>query len=237
MPSEHNINEEFMALLRRHDPKAWEEFKALLREHDVSCLVKTCGVLQVFTDFLKDYDPIAWGVFIEDERTKNRIRSIVNRVNNSYSQEDLEDIRQIAIVRALDSESRRSRYRGEALPRTWFGIIVHNVAIDYFNEKQRKQEVKFSELSDDLDYIEILLGPIKEPSPEDECLVREVWDAVTGLSLIFQLIIVLSCRHGYTEKEVADRLKEKGVEISEKTVSSYKKRAKDKLKEAFGLYK
>jgi len=243
MPSEDSISEEFVALLRKYDPKAWRKFEARLKEHDVSCSLKACPVLRVFVDLLKDYNPEAWRVFIEDKRTQNLVRNIIRKLKDTYSQEDFEDIFQEACKRAWASaSSEKARYRGDSLPRSWFTPIVHNAAVDHFTKKERKHEVNFTDLdpgdSNDPNYIEKLLSPVKEPSPENELLRKEFWDAVAGLPSIYIWIMVLYYRYGYTAKKIAHLLNEKGIAIfQEDTVSSYKSRAKEMTMERLGLSK
>jgi RNA polymerase sigma-70 factor (ECF subfamily) len=160
--------------------------------------------------------------------------SIENRLRKyglNASSQDIEDIRQ-NILSDIWKTGKLSYITNRDDISYWVAIFSGNAAMEHFRSREARQMQNAVPLSHKIDEREIdEIFPSGRPGPNDELARAETEEridlAVESLPAREKIIIKLYLIHGKKYREIAEFLG-----LPKGTVSSYVKRAKEKLKEA-----
>ncbi len=175
--------------------------------------------LSSWHSFIKKYSAL---IFISIE---NRLK----KYGYSLSCQDIEDIRQNVFASIWKDKKLKDVKNRENIS-YWLAIVSGNSAIAYIRKKQFQKQSKSISLFDKIGEKELAdFIPSAELSPPDELTRNEISKRIDGaiesLPTKEKLIIKLNLIHDKKYKEIATIL---GIPTG--TVSSYLKRAKEKLK-------
>ncbi len=175
-------------------------------------------------------DPAAWDCFV---RKYSRLISIsievrVAKYAPALPYHEVEDIKQSVLTSIWQDEKLRSikDLRGISY---WLSIVSGNAAFEYLRKKHGAKIFETVPLYDHIGKeIEGILPSVK-PDPSDELgskeIVKKIEDAIESLHGKEKLMAKMNILFGKKHHEIAECLN-----IPEGTVSSYVKRAKDKLR-------
>lgn len=183
-------------------------------------------------------DLAAWSAFIK--KYSNLISvSIENRLKK-YSikllQQDIEDIRQ-NVLTSLWKDKKLESIKDYRSISYWLAIVAGNMAIEFIRATRALEPPKLVSLFDKIGEDELVeFIPAGAIGPKDELLrndlSRKIDEAIESLPAKESLVIKLSILHDKKYDEIADILN-----LPKGTVSSYVKRAKEKLREALKNFK
>lgn len=178
-------------------------------------------------------DAAAWSAFISKYSAfvSIAIESRLKRCGCAMARQDVEDIRQDVFALIWKGEKLRT-VRNLKTIYYWLAIVSGNAAIEHARRMRRGETYKTVSIFDRLDEKELVeLIPSVGPSPRDDMkreeISRHVESAMESLPEKERLIAKLNILYGKKYREIADMLNLPGG-----TVSSYLKRAKEKLKES-----
>ncbi|MDP2913629.1 MAG: sigma-70 family RNA polymerase sigma factor [Candidatus Omnitrophota bacterium] len=178
-----------------------------------------------------DRDPAAWAAFIKKYSRLIYI-SINNRLKKygiAMSGQDIEDIRQ-DILASLWGHSKLESIRNRHDISYWLAVTCGNMAIEYVRKRRSIDLAKCLPLFDNIDEGDLaeLAWPSQTSADDDnarEELLKKAQGLIKSLPDKERLIIKLNLIHGKKYHEIADILN-----MPRGTVSSYIKRAKERLK-------
>ena len=160
--------------------------------------------------------------------------SIENRVKKyslSASPRDIEDIKQNILTDIWENNRLESiTSRGDIS--YWISVVSGNAAIEHFKSRKVRQAQRTTSLFDKIGEKELHeILPSEIANPRDELIRAEasdrIYEAIESLPEKERLMIKLLLIHDKKYLEIAEILS-----VPKGTVSSYIKRAKDKLKKA-----
>ena len=180
----------------------------------------------------------AWSVFVKKYSGLISI-SIKNRVKRygiALSGEEIEDIRQ-DVLGLLWKEKKLEDVRNRANITYWLAVVSGNVAIGYLRKKHTDCPVRTISIFDKINEKEVAeLLPSPGPGAADELSKNElsgrIEETIESLPQKEKLVIKLELFHGKKYHEIADILN-----LPPGTVSSYIKRAKEKLRQELKDFK
>lgn len=160
--------------------------------------------------------------------------SIENRLKKyglDTSSQEIEDIRQ-NILSDIWKNDKLSRVTNRSDISYWIAILSGNAAVEHFRARQARQTQNTVSLSRKIDERELGdILPSYTPEPNDELARAEMEDrvdlAIESLPTKEKIIIKLHLVHNKKYHEIAEFLG-----VPKGTVSSYIKRAKDRLQAA-----
>jgi RNA polymerase sigma-70 factor (ECF subfamily) len=194
---------------------------------DDRALIESCiqGDTEAWTTFTTRYSPL---ILIA---AKNRLR----KYGLALPVEEIHDIRQ-QVLASLWRNGRLSAIRNRADISCWLAIVSGNAAIEYVRKNRSHLEDKPLSLSERFD--DIALGdivPSNDKGPldkmADEELLNKIHEAIDRLPEKERLVMKLSLLHDKKYEEISEILN-----MPMGTVSSYMKRAKEKLKNILEKY-
>jgi RNA polymerase sigma-70 factor (ECF subfamily) len=133
--------------------------------------------------------------------------------------EDMEDIRQ-SVLAAIFERGKLEAVRNRKSLACWIAIVSGNAALEYMRKKIASGEIKTCPLQDD-----IPIEAKNTETPDNNEFLRAVELAVDSLHGKEKLIAKLNILHGMGYHDIAQMLG-----LPKGTVSSYIKRAREKLK-------
>jgi RNA polymerase sigma-70 factor (ECF subfamily) len=158
--------------------------------------------------------------------------SISNRLRKygfNPSCEETEDIRQNLFV-SIWTSGKLEKVRNRRSIAYWLAIVAGNAAIAHMRQKMGAETIKFVPLLETEEAEALITTPaIDDLGPsllDHKNLVETIERSIEKLPPKEQLVTKLNLLHNMGYREIAEMLK-----IPAGTVSSYIKRAKDKLKE------
>jgi RNA polymerase sigma-70 factor, ECF subfamily len=165
--------------------------------------------------------------------------SIENRVKKyglSLSCEEIEDIRQDVVTSIWKDRKMEEVNNIESLP-YWLSIVSGNAAMEYMRKRRRWQQPDEESLSDTKEGNELIDSIASDRfDPQDYLSRNELSEKIDrSIELLppkEKLIIKLNLLHDKKFDEISEILR-----IPKGTVSSYVKRAKEKLRRALKDYK
>ena len=178
-------------------------------------------------------DLAAWGVLVK-KYSGLIYTSIENRLKKyglNASIHDIEDIRQ-NIVSDIWKNSELSHITNRDNISYWIAVLSGNAAVEHFRSREARQLRNTVPLYHKIDEEELNeIFPSDIPGPNDELARAEAEDridlAIESLPAREKIMIKLHLIHDKKYHEIAEFLG-----VPKGTVSSYIKRAKEKLKEA-----
>ncbi|MDD5136311.1 MAG: sigma-70 family RNA polymerase sigma factor [Candidatus Omnitrophica bacterium] len=168
-------------------------------------------------------DAEAWAIFVKKYSGLISL-SIANRLRRcgfDPSCEDAEDIRQ-DLLASIWAKDKLGKVRNRKSVACWLAITAGNAAITHVRRKLADKNLKFTPLSDSPDAEGL---PIDPGMPNKKELYEHFEKIVAALPPKEGLIIKLNLLDGMEYRQIADMLN-----IPKGTVSSYIKRAKEKLR-------
>ncbi len=183
-------------------------------------------------------DLIAWAIFIR--KYSNLIAvSIDNRLKKygfTLTRQDIEDIQQ-NILTSLWKDKKLESVKNRKDISYWLAIVSGNMAIEYLRNKQNIEAIKSVSLHEKIDEKELAqIIPSGKSDPRDELSKNELSEKINSsierLPTKEKLIAKLNILHDKKYHEIANILN-----LPEGTISSYMKRAKEKLKKALIDYR
>ena len=178
-------------------------------------------------------DLIAWSQLIN--RYSGLISvSIVNRLKKyglTVPSQDVEDIRQNVLI-SIWQDRKLESIQNRAHIGYWLSIVSGNIAIEYMRKKRNADPPGAISIYNKLNGKELSeFIPQAGESPKDEIigneLLKKIDEAIEALPNKEKLIAKLNILYGKKYHEITDILN-----VPYGTVSSYMKRAKDKLRAA-----
>lgn len=172
-----------------------------------------------WSDFIKKYSPLIYASI--GKRLK--IYGIILPCH------DIEDIRQ-NVLTALWRGRKLEGVKNRKNISYWLAIVSGNIAIEYIRRKRRLEPHAGLPISGKIGEMEISdLLPSDSPAPSDAVIGKEISEkvksAIERLPVKERLVIKLNVLHDKKYCEIADIL-----HLPAGTVSSYVKRAKERLK-------
>lgn len=176
-------------------------------------------------------DLAAWSVFTK--RYSGLIHaSIENRLKKygfTLSREDVEDIHQ-NVLASIWNDAKLADVRDRDNISHWLAIVAGNSAIEYVRKNLTHKEARPLSLLDKIGEKEFCdLVPSVHPDPADESICNEVSkmieESIDALPEKERLIMKLNLFHDKTHDQIACIL-----DLPKGTVSSYVKRAKERLR-------
>jgi len=183
-------------------------------------------------------DPAAWSAFVE--RYESLITISINGRARMYgfalSREDINDIKQ-NVLALIWRDRRLEEVKDTGRITHWLAIVSGNAAMEYLRRRRRREGPEPVSLSDgDLGKKLIEDAAPNIIKPDDETLKLElsskIDEAIGSLPAKEKLVVELSVFYDKKYHEIADILN-----LPAGTVSSYAKRAKEKLRRKLREYK
>lgn len=177
-------------------------------------------------------DLTAWATFIKKYSSLIFI-SIENRLKKygfSLPHQDIEDTRQ-NVLASIWRDKKLESVKNRADIAYWLAIVAGNEAMAYLKVKRGQEPQRKISLCDKIDEKELAeFIPLDTPSPFDELarkeLSKKIKEAIESLPAKEKLIMKLNFIHDKKYDEIARLLS-----LPKGTVSSYIKRAKERLRE------
>lgn len=178
-------------------------------------------------------DLVAWSILVKKYSGLIYV-SIENRLKKyglDASGQDIEDIRQ-DILSAIWKNGKLSHIANRDDISYWIAILSGNAAVEHFRSQEARAAQNTVPLSHEIDEKELNeILPSGIPGPSDELARAEAQElidlAIESLPAREKIMIKLYLIHDKKYHEIAEFLG-----VPKGTVSSYIKRAKEKLKEA-----
>jgi RNA polymerase sigma-70 factor (ECF subfamily) len=179
-----------------------------------------------------DRDEAAWSELVKKywELIGLAIECRLKKYGFKPAQHDIDDIRQDVLVSIWEDGTLSDVKKSSSLP-YWLATVSGNAALDHMKDRKWRDPPRSISLSDRKDGLELAdIIPSGKPHTCDELARRELLiraeESIESLPFKEKLIIKLHLLHDKRFHEIADILK-----IPEGTVSSYVKRAKEKLRD------
>ncbi len=177
-------------------------------------------------------DLVAWSTFINKYSSLIEI-SIKNRLKRygcTLPDQDVEDVRQ-DILASLWKERKFETIKNRHNITYWLAIVSGNMAVEYLRQKLILEPLTPMSIFEKIGEKELSeLIPSSEPKPSDDAAKNEFLEKVEAAVELLpgkeRLITKLNLLYDKKYHEIADMLG-----IPRGTVSSYLKRAKERLKE------
>ena len=192
------------------------------RDREDMPLVEACirGDLTAWSSLTKKYSDLI--------RASIEVR--LKKYGFTLPRQDIEDIRQ-NVLESIWSGNKLESVKNRKSIAYWLAIVSGNAAIEYIRKKRIDQTLEPVSLSNELDKEELIgLIPSPDLNPFDELARKEILNkidrAFRSLTHGEKLVAKLNIYHGKKYYEIAEILNMPGG-----TVSSYLKRAKEKLRE------
>ena len=182
--------------------------------------------LAVWAGFVKKYSPLI-SISIETR---------LKRYDISVSRQDIDDIRQ-NILTSIWKDGKLEGVKNRADLRPWLAIVSGNAAAAYARSKFRnepRKTISIFEKIGERELVEFIPSEAAGPGAETRKaeLSQKIDEAIESLPPKEKLIIKLNILYDKKYDEISEI-----VNFPKGTVSSYIKRAKDKLREALKDFK
>ena len=182
--------------------------------------------LAAWFGFVKKYSPLI-SISIETR---------LKRYDISVSRQDIDDIRQ-NILTSIWKDRKLEGVKNRADLRPWLAIVSGNAAAEYVRKKFRKEPRKTISIFEKIgerELVEFIPSKAADPGAETRKaeLSQKMDEAIESLPPKEKLIIKLNILYDKKYDEISEIMN-----LPKGTVSSYIKRAKDKLREALKDFK